>query len=750
MAQNKIDSASIQFANTAKFFFYVKGSKDYPTDQVVSDKFGYENSVVTGEYAQTAVFNTSIKDIMIRTTNPKQIDNLYSLNSDIANNIPTRSLRSGLNIRNDRSQEFISSMILDNGKVLSNSLQDPTRFVDHIDPNYSVRSTGEEYTLENVKKFKQNGGDDLNIYPLEHIFWQKIFTICEFIKKYETEIIDMYVDNSKKYPSFFTQLSDETLNSFYGSEYVPFVKTDLENETEIGRFISLFIGKCTDTTKHFETKYEQGSAIGLPPDIKYNPYRWKELTGQDNLVHNSNNPLTVDEEQEMFWNTDVLNMKYVVGSANFEPSSHENRIKKFSFQVSAQYTSDITKNWVIICYLDPDAFVSSSSVPQYAVYTYNDEDMDGATGAADENYGIYDNDYANVASDSPTLRNNFVTSQSEFQKRVIQGITDIMKDGTYKYYEEFQTLRVTPVINPNDRKNILWDQVNHSIIQKFYIFYGSEASAPTLAQQIAAVKDYIKRLHTSGHCHPTKYDDDGNIQYIGHTSDELDQFLSNMYPNLFTITEVYITPMDVKILASGETYDPENYFATANIEDTYNRIRNLGGIFRSFEYSPNGRANLVTAGDTQTNIPIEFIHVGSIANGEETNAKLKYPMPLICTSFGTTEARPLTNLSGFANYKTKLFTYDKDDVGAFNFADKLQIVLIKLMEAMFTESANSAYYSTIAGIPITYEVDRNADDGIDLNGYKKNVAKFVINNVNFIVISHKGKYFAKNVNSVEV
>ena len=333
MAQNKIDSAGIQFANTAKFFFYVKGSKDYPTDQVVSDKFGYENSVVTGEYAQTAVFNTSIKDIMIRTTNPKQIDNLYSLNSDIANNIPTRSLRSGLNIRNDRSQEFISSIILDNGKVLSSSLQDPTRFVDHIDPNYSVRSTGEEYTLDNVKNFKQSGVDDLNIYPLEHIFWQKIFTICEFIKKYESEIIDMYVDNSKKYPSFFTQLSDETLNSFYGSEYVPFVKTDLENESEIGRFISLFIGKCTDNTKHFETKYEQGSAIGLPPDIKYNPYRWKELTGQDNLVHNSNNPLTVDEEQEMFWNTDVLNMKYVVGSANFEPSSHERRIKKFSFQV---------------------------------------------------------------------------------------------------------------------------------------------------------------------------------------------------------------------------------------------------------------------------------------------------------------------------------------------------------------------------------------------------------------------------------
>ena len=186
MAQNKIDVNSAQLANTAKFFFYVKGSKDYPIDQVISDKFGYDNSTVTGEYAQTAIFNTSIKDIMIRTTNPKQVDNLYSLYSDVNNNIPARSIRSGLNIRNDRSQEFISSIIIDNGKVMSNSLTDPTRFVDHIDPNYSRRSDGTEYTYNNVKTFREQGVDDLNIYPLEHIFWQKIFTICEFIKKYES------------------------------------------------------------------------------------------------------------------------------------------------------------------------------------------------------------------------------------------------------------------------------------------------------------------------------------------------------------------------------------------------------------------------------------------------------------------------------------------------------------------------------------------------------------------------------------
>ena len=161
----------------------------------------------------------------------------------------------------------------------------------------------------------------------------------------------------------------------------------------------------------------------------------KEMTGDDTLRHSAGEAFSIDEEQEMFYNNEVLNLQYVYGTANFEPSSKEGRIKKFSFEVKANYTDTISKTWVIVCYLDPDAFVNSSSVAQYAVYTYNDEDMDGAKGAADDNYGIYDNDYANVASGSATLKNNFVSSQSEFQKNIIQAITDIMKDGTYKYYE---------------------------------------------------------------------------------------------------------------------------------------------------------------------------------------------------------------------------------------------------------------------------------------------------------------------------
>ena len=752
MAQNIIDATGTSLANTAKFFFYVKGSKDYPIDQVVSDKFGYDNTG-DGTFAQTAVFDTSIKDILIRTTNPKQIDNLYSLYSDSSNGISAKSERTGLNIRNDRSQEYLSSIIIDNGKVMSNEITEPTRFVDHIDPNYTTFE-GKPYTFENVKEFKRGRKHENNIYPLEHIFWQKIYTICEFIKKYESEIINMYVDSSLKYPSFIRNASDEKLLSWYGSpDTVAAMKRDLEAESEIGRFISLFIGKCTDNSKHFQTRYESGEEIIANGTIKYNPFRWKEMTGDDILRHTDGENLSIDEEQEMFYNTEVLNLQYVYGTANFEPSSKEGRIKKFSFEVKANYTDTISKTWVIVCYLDPDAFVNSSSISQYAVYTYNDEDMDGAKGADDDNYGIYDNDYANVASGSSTLKNNFVSSQSEFQKNIIQAITNIMKDGTYKYYQEFQTLRVTPTIDSENKKNLIWDTVNHSIMQKFYIFYGSESQAPTTAQQISAVKDYIKRLHTSGHCHPMKYDDDGNITYIGHSDTDLDMFLSKMYPELFTTTEVYIIPTNTMINKLGDKYDPDNYFGTANIEDTHDQIKNLNGVFSLFEYASNGRASLVSSGEKQKNLPIEFIHIGSL-NGQETSGQnsldLRYPMPLICTAFGTTDARPLTSLSGFANYETKIFNYNQSNMNTFNYADKLQIVLIKLMEAMFTNDNNASYYSSIAGVKIDYEIDRNADSDLQTSGYKKNVAKFVINNVNFTVIAHKGKAFAKSLNHVEV
>ena len=387
MAQNIIDATGTSLANTAKFFFYVKGSKDYPIDQVVSDKFGYDNTG-DGTFAQTAIFDTSIKDILIRTTNPKQIDNLYSLYSDSSNGISAKSERTGLTIRNDRSQEYLSSIIIDNGKVMSNDVIEPTRFVDHIDPNYTTFD-GKTYTLENVKEFKHSEKHENNIYPLEHIFWQKIYTICEYIKKYESEIINMYVDGSLKYPSFIRNASEDKLSSWYGSsDTVAAMKRDLESESEIGRFISLFIGKCTDNSKHFQTRYESGEEVIANGAIRYNPFRWKELTGDDTLRHADGELLSIDEEQEMFYNSEVLNLQYVYGTANFEPSSKEGRIKKFSFEVRANYTETISKTWVIVCYFDPDAFVNSSSIAQYAGYTYNDEDMDGAKGANDDKYGI--------------------------------------------------------------------------------------------------------------------------------------------------------------------------------------------------------------------------------------------------------------------------------------------------------------------------------------------------------------------------
>lgn len=755
MAQNIIDSGSSAVPISTKFFFYVKGSKDYPTDQVISDKFGYENNSADGSFAQTAIFDTSIKDILIRSTNPKQVDNLYSLYSDARNGIGAKDGREGTNIRNDRSKEYISSIIVDNGKVLASDVGSATRFVDHIDPNFSTYDN-KPYTLANVKLFKSDVPNPVdNVFPLEHIFWQKIFTICEFIKKYESEIVDMYLDSSETLPSIIRSLSNDTLESYYGSaENIDGLKKDLKAETELGRYLALFIGKSTDASKHFETECESGSKVLFNGRIKYNPFRWKELTGQDTLIHvgdtGNDFEYTIDEEQEMFWNKEVLNMRYVNGTGKFELSSKQNRINKFTFEVRAYLTSTIQKTYQITCYLDPDGFVNSSSTSKFAVYTYNDEDMDGVVGADDPNYGIYDNDYANVTSKDPVVKNNFIASKSEFQNKVIQAITNIMKDGTYTHYITFDTMRVTPVIakdaDGNNTSNVVWDQINNSIKQTFYIFYGGvESASPTIAQQIEVVKDYIKQLHTSGKCHPMMKDDKGNIISIGHDNNDLDQFLANMYPELFTTTEVYIVPSNLQKSLTGLVYDPGNYFSTANIADMYNQLHSLGGIFSSFEYSQNGSASLTNVGGNQKNIPIEIIHLGGLNGVEATqqnSAEFKYPMPLMCMSLGTTDSRPLTSLSGFVDYKPKLFTYDSSNLGTFNYADRLQIVLIKLMEMMFTSSENKQHYKSIAGIPISYEIDKNADNDLQLDGLKKNVAKFVINNVNFTVIAHRGKNFA--------
>lgn len=749
MAQNKIDSTGTS-VNTAKFFFYIKGSKDYPADQIVSEKFGY-NIDGSGESAQNAIFDTSIKDLLIRTTNPRQIDNLYSLYSDSGNAISIKDTTSNLNVRTDRSQEYLSSMIIDNGKVTGSDVNNNTRFVDHINPNYT-RFGGKDYSLSNVIQFKTEGNLEDNVYALEPIFWQKIFTICEFIKKYESEILDMYADSSKKVPSFIQNASTETLNTWYGSsENVARMKSDLETESELGRFLALFIGKCTDNSKTFQTRYETGNLSPTIDEVtyKYNPIRWKELTGQESFTPGSGDKIPIEMYQEMFWSEEVLNMQYVVGSANFDPSTHERRIKKVTFQIKADYTTTISKTWNIVCYLDPDAFVNSSSISQFAVYTYNDTDMDGVVGADGEFYGIYDNDYANVTASSPTVKNNFVSSQSEFQLNVIKAIADIMKDGIYKQFTEFRTMRVTPVIgkdvNGNNTSEVIWDPINNSIDQTFYIFYGSDASAPTASQEIAAVKNYIKDLHSGDKCHPEKRDENGNVISIGHDKAGLDQFLANMYPNLFTLTEVYIIPTETIINPQGNKYDPHNYFGTSDIQNTHIRMTNLGGIFSVFKYSENGSAEIVVSGDRQVHLPIEYIHVGSIAGELSTGQDISftYPMPLICTSFNTNTDRPLTSLSGFANYQQKIFSYNS--ATNYSYADKLQIVLIKLMEAMFTEDSTAPYFASISGVPIVYEIDRNADESLPINGLKKNVAKFVINNVNFTVIAHKGKLFAKNV-----
>ena len=88
MALNPINPAESDAVLT-EAFFYIKGSTDYPDNQLISKPFGYDRTDVTQEHP---IFNTTIADLYKKLHKPRVVDNLYSLASDTdhgINPIPT-------------------------------------------------------------------------------------------------------------------------------------------------------------------------------------------------------------------------------------------------------------------------------------------------------------------------------------------------------------------------------------------------------------------------------------------------------------------------------------------------------------------------------------------------------------------------------------------------------------------------------------------------------------------------------------
>lgn len=721
-----------------ELFFYIKGSKDYPSNQVLTKPFGYDPNDATQE---NPIFRTSIADLYKKLHRPRVVDNLYSLESDVPNGIPSLTgLSRNRHIRYDRSKEFVSTFVINNG--------DPTdpdstnKYSDHIDPNYDIDTT------KNIGSFDTLTAVN-NVTNYEHVFWQKMFTLTEFIKKNEQKIIfdDM---TPGSLPEWVREDNAGDAGYWTESKYEALTK-ELAKETTIGRYIALFIGNSDVYSTLQEAKGSQES-FDLDPSGKPTHYYWNPIRTEA-LYGTTGNLQTNDEKyEEYLWMQNCLDITYIPYSANFVISeahnSGESRIASFEFQVRYRYNANSYQNILLRIFFDPDEMIATSIGSNLKVYTYNDTDLDGQYSVG---FNRYDNDYSNLLSEDERLKNKFLVSNREVEENIINEIHKIFQTGEYTGWVKFSTKRVTPVLSA-DKTDIAWKDEN-STNQNFYIFYNG--TEPTLNEQIAAVQDYLKTLHTG--CLPTCYDEeDGTIKHIGHTEDTKLDFLAKMYPDLFVAINIHVFPIGVNMYNNngnpyplGGSFDPMKYFHTITPNRIYETIRSYSG-FKNFKLDEKGNVIITqaSAADAQVYLPAEVLYTGGINSipSQDTGDVLAYDFPWITTCRGEQTTLPLTSRVGFGDYRQRWFQ------GTVNFsnmtsADIFQFILIQLAIDMFTEDkSNFKRHKTIAGVPIEYSCN-----DFDTKGESNvcNEVTFRIRGVRFTVHSQIGKNFGLMANKKE-
>ena len=202
-------------------FFYIKGSKDYPNGLTVGDKFGFDDATYDelkfndstyrngslNVSAENAVFENSIRDLFVKNKNLTEISNVYSLlASDDRNKILKSKTPSegdtdftGTTTRTDRSMEYISTMLIKQASS-SDPIQDQldNDMYKTIFPNYDYSIVNEMLAAER--------SDTYDVPPRQAIFWQKMFTLFEFLKKVEVDILDNAITGS--YPSLYNANAD--------------------------------------------------------------------------------------------------------------------------------------------------------------------------------------------------------------------------------------------------------------------------------------------------------------------------------------------------------------------------------------------------------------------------------------------------------------------------------------------------------------------------------------------------------------
>lgn len=786
-------------------FFYIKGSKDFPTGQSISEPFGYDvresdPSTVNGE---KAIFNTSIRDLYINYPDLVEVSNDYSIHSDSGNLIPTNDeiTLNGTRPRLDRDEEFISTLLIKNG---SSDEAYKTIF-----PNYEAK------TFEELKDglSGETTKPGFIVSPAEKkfnfrscVFWQKMFTLLEYIKKYESEIYTNDHQNNNV-PSFFL---DNYQNWYREPENT---KVKVQSISNFAQFLTLFIPYLMPSTTGTQ------NISSLIPRLKlFNPVRTRILAGDGTEISDynidPNHSYSSDDEFKEKYSTEVYldqlwgKLDATTSVDGYEMmldgldvrisniydisctvSEHTGRIKKFSFTLGYRHLTDDDNNnlsqdpnnyetWTFNIYFDPDAFIDSdTTTEQFPVWTYNDLDFDNEFRGAEHQYDYtnplfnkYDNDYANILvpntepDGTPILNSihgKFVASNSEIESQMLSAILEKTKSGGYTGYTVYPVKRVSPYIGEDGE--VVWDPKN-SIDQKFYVFY--KTVPPTAEQCNNVVHDYIYNLHSDTHnCHGEhRNPDTGKVEFIGHdptNAAETINFLSNMYPTLFEATEIIIVPAHKTHCTNGASSDladysdPSTYFSNTTPKRIHEALTNTVMDFSQFGFSVTGEP--MNSSSNTKYYPVEVFKIGSIEGSDNGATSFKFDFPWYAVNKGgNLSDNCLTTLEGFHDYKQKMFANDQDPT---SMVDIFQLIMILLTRRMFTgrssldmHDSTKQRYGNILGIPINYSCDVQKDPSVGTQYYNR--AQFTINAVKFVVYAQHGKDFgsatASSVNYTSV
>lgn len=659
-------------------FFYIKNSADYPPGQILTDKFGYETSTSGDGDSQetTAVFNFTIKDLYNKLTTPKVVENLYQLNK-IDGNV-TLSNKSIFTTET----EYTSVMVIDNGKQS-----------DYADVN-------PDYNISDLSKYIDGSLDR------SHVFWRKMFSLFEFLKYNELNIVNRVEPTGVNKDL----LRSDTPNTF--SIY--------NNENTVGKYILAFVAN----KNQFSSKETVQNAI-------YNDYRKTFFNPiyNDTWLYDGN-----DEKSDKLWQD--LNISYNIKSASVTSSArYANRIDSIRFSIQYyDYKRDETQIWTFNLYLTPDAIIESKAGTSFEVWTYNDDDLDAQYKDMSGNFNKYDNDYANTLSSDERIKKSFIVTKTEMANQMAKKIIEITKSGLYSGYVEFNTTRVSPYIKPAEsgtKASVVWDN-NNRTIQTFLVFYTS--SEPTSTEQQSAVQNYLRNLHKD--CHPETVDSSGNVISIGHgtTPEELNLFLSKMYPELFSLSTVTIVPIISDRLNGTDVYDPKAYIHPVSVYDICRTVKSIPG-FTNFGFNTDGSYQ-----DESDNsrAGVEVFYLGGMKSSDN---KILYDFPIICTRAGTSSEHPFTDIEGMKSYKQLEFNGNNVPEKS---ADLLQFILLRLFEKMFVKGTDvdKKHVGQVGEVMISYSYEGGYDANKDLFGKNvANIAKFTINSIEYTVYSQQGKNF---------